>query len=402
MRSIERIVRRDLCIGCGLCETVFGQENLTMQLQSNGFLEPTIQNHKIYEEKIISRICPGVNIVNDQPFVRHERIWGKVIESYSGYSEDKEIRTKGSSGGIISAVAIYLLENSIVDTVLQVGGNSKDFRRNSLKESKTREDVLSCATSRYAPAAVFRNILDILRASSDSFLLIGKPCDISGIKNLLNEYPEYKERFKFFVSIVCAGIPSFNATQDVIASFKNVKYPVTELAYRGNGWPGYFSFLDASGHRHQMSYNDSWGKKLGKKIHFRCKICPDGIGLQADMAVGDAWETKDGYPDFTERDGQSLILIRTTKALELLRKMQKDECVTINSLPVEKLKSIQPFQYVRRRAVGARVMAVYIAKGVLLNFKGVRLWNNLLSQSLKSIIREFGGTIKRILLKHEK
>jgi coenzyme F420 hydrogenase subunit beta len=399
MRTINNIVGKNLCIGCGLCEAVCGKDGAVMQEKESGFLAPIIKNPKVEHEKLILRICPGINVLNDQPFGKLERVWGKVLESYSGYSTDKEIRTKGSSGGVISAVAIYMLENGVVDAVLQVGGDSKDYRLNGLRVSKTREDVLACATSRYAPAAVFDGIFDVMKNSNDNFLFIGKPCDISGIKNLLNEFPKYQERFRFFISIICAGIPSFNATQDVIDTFEQIRYPLTDLVYRGNGWPGYFSFTDASGKRNQMSYNDSWGKNLGKKIHFRCKICPDGIGLQADMAVGDAWETKDGYPDFTEREGQSLIILRTTKALDFFLGMQKDEQVTIQKLPIERLKSIQPFQYTRRVNVGARVMATSIGKGIFLNFQGMRLWKNLFYQPLKTSIKEFGGTMKRILIK---
>ncbi|GAO31476.1 coenzyme F420-dependent oxidoreductase [Geofilum rubicundum JCM 15548] len=369
-----------------------------MQEQSNGFLAPVITKSQVEQEDIILRVCPGVNIVNDQHFGKQDRIWGNVLGSYSGFSTSKHIRTRGSSGGIISAVAIFLLENDTVDAVLQVGGDFTDYRRNCLRVSKTRDEVLACSASRYAPSSVFKGILDVLLGSEDRYLFIGKPCDISGLKNFLNEYPQFKERFKFFVSIICAGIPSFHATQDVIDTFDQVRHPVRDLAYRGNGWPGFFSFLDANGNKFQMSYNDSWGKKLGKKLHFRCKICPDGIGLQADLAAGDAWETKDGYPDFAEREGQSLILLRTSRAVDLLRAMQHEEQVVLQTLPMEKIRSMQPYQYIRRSVVGSRVLATIIGKGILLNFKGMRIWNNLFSKSIASGFREFIGTLKRILI----
>lgn len=398
MTVINKIVEKDLCLGCGLCEAVYGKDGATMQLQSNGFLTPVIKKSQIESEKIILRICPGINIVNDQPFENRDRIWGKVMGTYSGYSSDKEIQTKGSSGGIISAVAIFLLENKKVDAVLHVGGDSNDYQRNSLRVSRTRDEVLEYAGSRYAPAGVFNDILAILLGNDDCYLFIGKPCDISALKNLLNEFPQYKERFKFFVSIMCAGIPSYNATQDVIETFDKVKLPIKDLTYRGNGWPGFFSFIDASERRHQMSYNDSWGKNLGKKIHFRCKICPDGIGLQSDFAAGDAWETKDGYPDFTEREGRSLILLRTPKATDLFHTMKQEGHVILQNLPIEKIKIMQPYQYSRRKAVGARVIATTLGKRVSLNFKSMRIWTNLFSQPLTSSFREFIGTLKRILI----
>jgi coenzyme F420 hydrogenase subunit beta len=395
---IQKIVDKNLCLGCGLCESICGKTNVVMQMQKNGFLFPIVKNHHPENAKIISRICPGVNIKNNQLFDKEERIWGRVLESYSAWSTDDVIRTKGSSGGIISAVAIYLLENKMVDAVLQIGGDINDFRKNRLKVSKTKEDVLACATSRYAPATVFNDIVDILNDSSDCYCFIGKPCDISGLKNFLSEYPQYGERFILFISIICAGMPSYNATQDAIDSFKTVQIPVTELVYRGNGWPGYFSFTDVAGEKYQMTYNDSWGKILGRKIHFRCKICPDGIGLQADLTVGDAWETKDGYPIFTEREGQSLVLLRTSKSVELFRSMQSNNRIASQNLLIEKIENIQPYQYSRRQIVGARIIATILGKRVFLNFRNMKLWRNLFKSSVKKSIKEFGGTMKRIII----
>lgn len=401
MSTICTIVEKNLCLGCGLCEAVLGKDNVKMQLQADGFFTPFIMNSQIKQEGVIKRICPGVNIENDQLFNNQKKIWGELKGAFSGYSADTEIRNKGASGGVISAVAVYLLEKGTVDAILHVGGDSKDYKRNTLRVSKCRDDVLAYAASRYAPSAVFNDIKEILGSSEDSYLFVGKPCDISGLKNFLNEFPQYRTRFKFLISIICAGMPSFNATQNVIDSFKSVKNPITNLVYRGNGWPGFFSFTDASGSQKQMTYNQSWGDILGKRIHFRCKICPDGIGLQADMAVGDAWETKDGYPDFTEGEGHSLVLPRTQMAIELIHTMKAEKHIYLRSLPIEKLKDIQPYQYSRRRSVGARIIATMLVKQVPLNFRNMKVWVNLFSNPLKSTTREFGGTLKRLLKKSD-
>ena len=148
-----------------------------------------------------------------------------------------------------------------------------------------------------------------------------------------------------------------------------------------------------------MTYNDSWGR-IGKKIHFRCKICPDGIGLQADIAVGDAWETKDGYPDFSEREGKSLVLIRNHNALNLFNKVTEDKKVVSDRISIERIKNMQPYQYKRREIVGVRILATIMGKGVLFNFRGLRLLENLMNNSLKNIVLNFYGTLKRILLRN--
>lgn len=393
---IESISKDNLCLGCGLCESICGKDAVEMRLQPDGFFKPVVKTIREDKEKIISEICPGKNIVNDLSFNEDQKIWGKYEKLLSGFSTDTEIRTKGSSGGIVSAIAIYLLETGAVDSVLQVGGDSHDYERNSLRISRTREDVLKCASSRYAPALIFDKILEILQESRDSFCFIGKPCDISALKNFLEAFPEYKDRFKLTVSIICAGMPSFKGTKAIIDEFK-AENPVKDLVYRGNGWPGFFSFTDKNEQKFNKTYNDSWGKTLNRHLNFRCKICPDGIGLQADLAVGDAWETSDGYPDFTEREGQSLVIVRTNAGINVLDSAAKNGDVIFTPLAEEKLALMQPYQFNRRKRVGARLLAFILGKRRKVNYKNLGLINATKEEKPLILLKEFFGTFKRVL-----
>jgi coenzyme F420 hydrogenase subunit beta len=392
----QKIIDAGLCLGCGFCQSIGEKEFVQMKLNSEGFNVPQINGAAI-NEAVVSKVCPGVNIDNDQVFGKSERIWGKILKSYSAHSVDSEIRTKGSSGGIISAIAIHLLESGSVDAVLQVGGDPANYHNNVLKISRTRQDVLSCAASRYAPASVFNNILNILGSTEETYCFIGKPCDVSALKNMLKVYPQYKDRIHVTIAIFCAGMPSFNATRDAVNSFGEVTLPVTNLSYRGMGWPGYFSFRDAIGKLYQMSYNDSWGKILGRQVHFRCKICPDGIGLEADFAVGDAWETKDGYPDFKEKEGESLVLLRSEKAVGIFEGMSAAKKVSHQPLATETIGKMQPFQYYRRQYVGARILAVKMYRFWNVNFQNLNIWGNLAKASPMLALRECLGTMKRLV-----
>ncbi|MEI6865486.1 Coenzyme F420 hydrogenase/dehydrogenase, beta subunit C-terminal domain [Flavicella sp.] len=393
---VTKIVESDLCIGCGLCESVSGSNNIKMHFDENGFLYPKVINYVPISDDIIKRICPSVNVVGDIEYSMKSGVWGAIENLYSSYANEPIVRHIGSSGGVVSAIAIFLLETNSVDAVLQVGGDKDDYSRNTLRVSKTREDVLNCASSRYAPALVFDKIIELLESTIMTFCFIGKPCDISGLTNLLVEFPKYKDRFKLNIAIICAGMPSRNATDRLIDGF-NPDRPVHNLIYRGNGWPGFFSFTDKNDLEFKMSYNESWGNVLGKEIHPRCKICPDGIGLQADIVVGDAWETKDGYPDFTEKKGLSLLIVRSLKAKDIVTSIVKSEAITINLISKEKLKIMQPYQFNRRKKAGVRIFSFMIVKRIKLNFKNLNLLKNTLSLSIITIAREFLGTLKRTI-----
>jgi coenzyme F420 hydrogenase subunit beta len=393
---INEIDKAGLCLGCGLCEAVLGKDNCKMQLQEDGFFHPHFNRLDKKKEQIINEICPSINIRNEQELKKNERIWGKVIQLYEGYSIDTEVRTKSSSGGVVSALAIYLLENKKVDAVLHVGGDADNYEQNKLRKSYDREDVIRNNSSRYAPALMFTDIFEILNQSEEIFCFIGKPCDVAALKNFLSVYPQYQSRFMLTISIVCAGMPSFNGTRKLISEFQP-QVPVRNLSYRGNGWPGYFSFSDQSGKVYSKSYNDSWGKVLNRHLSFRCKICPEGIGLLADIAVGDAWETKNGYPDFSEKEGNSLIITRTTLGQKIVDELIQDEAISCKILPIEKLRLMQPFQYKRRKYAGMRIIAAMIAKQFLFRFRNLYIYRNLDYNSPKRLIKEFYGTFKRAI-----
>lgn len=114
-------------------------------------------------------------------------------------------------------------------------------------------------------------------------------------------------------------MPSYNASIKAWKLSGKEQEPVS-LKYRGDGWPGYFTVKWADNTDFKLDYNESWGKVLGRELGFRCKICPDGIGMLADIAVGDSWNTKNGYPDFTEGAGKSFVMVRTALGSEYIKK----------------------------------------------------------------------------------
>nr|WP_320119050.1 Coenzyme F420 hydrogenase/dehydrogenase, beta subunit C-terminal domain [uncultured Marinifilum sp.] len=390
----DKIVDLGLCLGCGICTAISADENAKMVLHEDGFLYPNITKEIKEDEKLIKKICPGYNLISKNEKNNFQKLWGECLVVEEGYACDNEVRGNGASGGYISAIAICLLETGKVDAVLHVGGDANNYEANNLKVSKSKLDIIKYSSSRYAPALVFDCIKQIMDDSADVFCFVGKPCDISTLNRFLLVYPQYSGRIYLTISIFCAGMPSFNATKNIISSF-NAKLPVKDLQYRGKGWPGFFTFTDKRNEQFSMTYNDSWGNVLGRKLCFRCKICPDGIGLVADFAIGDSWETKDGYPDFEEKEGKSLVICRTEKAVEILDFIKLNKAVESNTLDVKKLPIVQPYQFRRRQFVGVRALAFSFAKFVPMAFSSFMLFKQTPLNRPVTILREFIGTFSR-------
>lgn len=175
MAKISKIIKNDLCLGCGLCEAV-SNGICKMALTQRGFYEPKMIRDN--RNQYIGRICPGITIHNRNQS-KHLSVWGNVVQVSNAWSTDNGIRRQSSSGGVTSALAIYLLESHQVDGVLHVGVQENTYLYNKLYVSRNRKDILDRNASRYAPAEVFNHIIDIFEANAqETFAFIGKPCDM--------------------------------------------------------------------------------------------------------------------------------------------------------------------------------------------------------------------------------
>jgi len=363
-----------------------------MQINDRGFYEPIGFSDKCYSS--IKRLCPGIHINNCN--IAHTSVWGNVKYVYNAWATDKDIRYSSASGGVTTALAVYLLESGRVNGVLHAGVCNKNYLCNKLYLSHTREEIIQHTGSRYAPVMMFDRLFDLLDNEDGVFAFIGKPCDVAVMRAVVSRYPQYKNRIHFFLSIFCAGMPSYNATKKAISTF-SVDCTPTNVNYRGKGWPGLFTVDFDDGSRKSMSYDESWGKFLGRDLGLRCKICPDGIGLQSDISSGDSWNIKDGFPDFTESDGKNFCFIRTEIGKRLFDEACDAGYITREDLNISVVKIQQPYQYMRRYMVGWRIAVVQLLTGGLLHFRGMKTYKIGLRANYFTAIHDMLGTAKRLL-----
>lgn len=386
--KIRNILDSQLCLGCGLCENISGKAK--MIVNQKGFLvpEPIFMPTQIQSE-FLNRVCPAINI----DCVRADKTpFGTIEGIFEGWASNADVRFHASSGGVISALCIHLLKTKRVDAILQVRKSEGHYMINEFHVSRTEDEVKECAASRYAPVAMFKNISMILNGPEKCYAFVGKPCDVMTMRRYVRVKPELKNKIKYYISLVCAGTPSYNATQELIARGKRSDdiEPV-HVKYRGDGWPGEFKVTYNDNSDFSCGYNESWGMVLGRRLNFRCKICPDGVGQYADIVVGDSWSTPSGYPDFSEQDGRSLILARTNEGQSLISSAIEDGAIECHHLELDQLIKIQPYQYQRLLYAPYKLVAAQICTHGLLKIKNLKFNLSTLFKGLRSMV----GTIKR-------
>ena len=266
--------------------------------------------------------------------------------------------------------------------------------------SNSRDDIYSAAGSRYAPSAPLATLTDHLDQPG-RFALVAKPCDIAATRALGKHDSRVAEKILVMISFFCAGIPSTNGSRAILQKLGAKEVDVARFRYRGDGWPGRASAIMNDGQEKSMGYSASWGDILSKHVQFRCKICPDGSGGFADIVCADAWHSdENGYPQFEEEDGRSLIVSRTKRGEEHVSAAIAVGFLTTTKLDVDEIEKMQPSQAHRRRMVLSRLAAMAISGKSTPRFRGYSLMRNAMCGGLWLNARNFLGMLRRLTSSH--
>lgn len=395
--TVARVLTADLCSGCGLCAGV-SSGAIVMRAQSPGFARPA-QLRAITRgaEARIAGSCPG-SVVSPWPKDQQRHpYWGPWRQTLTGAATDPEIRFAGASGGALSALLVHALDQRLVNRVLHIEADPARPTGNRIRWSATREEVLAGAGSRYASSSPLETIERAL-SRGGRFAFVGKPCDVSALRQLGRYDPRVATHVPLALSFFCGGLPSSAGAEDVVRSMGLSPEDVTDFRYRGHGWPGLTVARTADGRSGEMSYAESWGKHLSRQVQFRCKICPDAVGGVADIACADAWYgDAAGYPSFEEQDGRSLIMSRTAVGDALLRSARAAGVIDAAPLAIEEVEQMQPAQSQRKRMIAARTAAVRACLHPVPVMRDLDVGKAARSGRLYDTGHNFLGTVRRVL-----
>ena len=166
---------------------------------------------------------------------------------------------------------------------------------------------------------------------------------------------------------------------------------IDHLKYRGEGWPGRWRATrhDKSS---ELSYAESWGF-LQAFRQWRCHICPDHSGEFSDISVGDPW-----YREIKPEDqGQSLIIVRSEKGREYLKKAVSAGYISIGTNTPEILPKSQPNLLISRGALWGRLLILRLTGSPMPSYQGFSFFIHWVRElSILQKIQSLVGTIKRV------
>ena len=345
------------------------------------------------------KVCPGIESNHQYSKNANGLIselnegWGPILEIWEGYATDPDIRYHGSSGGLASALALYCLEKEGMHGALHIAADTGKPYLNKTVMSRSRADILSRTGSRYSPASPCDGLKQIEQASGPC-IFIGKPCDIAGLRKAQSLKSELNKKTGLAIGIFCAGTPSTKGTIELLKNLDVNLTDVSEIRYRGKGWPGKFAVRIKGEKREReiMTYMNSWGF-VQKYRPYRCYLCPDGTSEFADISCGDPW-----YRQIQDNEqGYSLVLVRTERGRDILLGAIKAGYVSLERADPKTLIESQKNLLSKRGAIWGRLLTMKAFGIPTPRLIGFFLFKNWLKLSLNEKLRSILGTAKRIV-----
>ncbi len=358
----SKILKDGLCIGCGLCQSVLGSAKLHMEKAQDGELRPQLRGELTRADvDLVYDVCPGARCeaipseeANAAPF--DDLVWGPYHSLSLAWAVDANTRYEGSTAGVLTALAQYLLYSGRVSFILHVKASEQEPTFGEATISTTMEEVLSGAGSRYGPTAPLIGLVAALDRN-EPFAVVAKPCDLNAIRNLAHKDARVNRLIKYMLAPVCGGFMPDQAMNRFLSDNDILMQDITALRYRGRGCPGPTTITTNDGRRRDFHYLDFWGEDESKwSLPFRCKVCPDGIGEAADIAAADTWPnaTPDREGSVTD-PGTNSVITRTQRGEALLQAALADGFLAPGGqVDVDYMSNTQPHQVSKKRFMHAR------------------------------------------------
>ncbi|MBA7502785.1 Ferredoxin-type protein NapF [subsurface metagenome] len=358
-KTIESVVKASLCTGCGTCVGICPQDAIELAIDHRkGIYVPKLDKERCTECGLCFDVCPGhsvdfkqlnLNIFGKEP---EDILLGTYLNCYIGHATDYDIRYNSASGGLVTALLIFALEEGIIDGALVTRMKKDKPLEPEPFIARTREEVVSASKSKYCPVPANVALKEILKAKEgEKFAVVGLPCHIHGVRKAEAVNKKLESKVVLHLGLFCNHTPSFIATKYILHKMKVKTEDIEVLNYRGGGVGVTMRINLKDGNC--LSIPEYWNSSSFGSLFYpkRCMLCYDQNCELADISFGDAWlrELKG------EQIGKSLIGSRTKVGEKLLQKALAKKRIEITIITENQVIQAQRGSLYRKKSVKARM-----------------------------------------------
>lgn len=326
-------IRRNhtLCCGCGSCKSVCPADAIEVKMNKDGFFSAFIDNGKCISCGKCITVCPYAS--ND--FSKH--ITQGAIYSFKSKSPD--VLLKSSSGGAAFHISQIMQRKgySVVGCTYDV---EKQKARHIVVDPTEKDRLSRLQGSKYMQSEFAPVAEQIYRDREKNILIIGTPCQIAGVRNLLKDRSNV-----IYADLICHGVPSyhlFTKYREYLHRRKRINPADFDIVFRDKrfGWRERYIYThdfknENIAHQNKDLYFLSF--EHGFCYSHSCYECPWRDKSAADLRLGDYWHKK------FEKDktGVSEVIAMTESGRKIIEEMQEEGVADIISRQIEDYTTVQ-------------------------------------------------------------
>ena len=196
--------------------------------EKQGIYKPEIVNPSAVSGSGIEfwLVFPGpglcINVMSERLFGADLPVtpeFGRYRSAIAAQSTDSQVLQRASSGGVMTTIAIWLLEQGVIAgaTVARLSNNRSGPRTVSYI-ARNRKELLHAQGSKYCPT-ITNALIRECREAGGAYLFIGTPCQVGSLRLAIDRDPALEKIFPFTMANFCGGYRDFRYLDGVIRNY---------------------------------------------------------------------------------------------------------------------------------------------------------------------------------------
>jgi coenzyme F420 hydrogenase subunit beta len=263
----------------------------------------------------------------------HNVFTGAYKNIYIGHCSEETTRRQGASGGILSAILIWLLEKGRIDGAVVLGMSEEEPWLTKPFIATSKKEILLAAQSKYIISSV-NEILPEIEGFQGKLAYVGLPGQVQSIRLLQEARHPSISKIEYIFGPFYGNTLHFSSVKSFLRSYGERDYrKIRKLYFRYGEWPGNMRVEMENGRAIELpKFHANY--LIPFHIMKNSLLCTDLSNEFTDISGGDAWA-----PAYEERGrGFSIVLSRSEKGQAILDEMMEEGKLVLD--PIEEAEAI--------------------------------------------------------------
>lgn len=375
LRALSRIIDGGLCHRCGTCIGICPTEVLAVDDEEY----PRVAKLSACTDcDLCVKVCPGDEFSYHEMQRKHSAAAGDISETHGHFEQasiafagDKALREASTSGGLVTALLIDMLEHKEIDGALVIAPDESVLWKGKAIIARSKAELLNTAKSKYAITATNAALAEI-RKTPGKYAVVGLPCQLHGVAKAVTLDERLRERIVLTLGLCCHAAIEHEAFRIIWDSLGDKARTARKFISRVGKHPGtpHLELQDGSLYPVYFGERSGYRPTSIEVINIlyrlytpeRCLTCFDAMAEFADIAVGDPWMAPpDKSVDFHK--GWSFSLIRTQRGLSAYERAQKRAAIHSHTLTKREALACNELMSSEKRWRAFRVIETHRRQG---------------------------------------